>query len=605
MCTNENASRCLPPLGPSSISLLQFSSSMKAFSENHPSAAAAAAAASVSSSSVASTSSVVTSGNNSMASMGLVVANGPQSSAGLLSQLPAATLDQYRLQLYNYAFSERLRYAHPAFLPTPFGQGSAGAGAAHPAAAAAAAAATAAAALGHLGRGAHDLSPFFLSYASKFDPRLYRPQEEPKPQHSYIGLIAMAILSSADKKLVLSDIYQYILDNYAYFRTRGPGWRNSIRHNLSLNDCFIKAGRSANGKGHYWAIHPANIEDFKKGDFRRRKAQRKVRKHMGLAVDEEDSPTPPSSPVPVGSLPWNTAVESLHHHHHHHQPPQPFLTGNEHSLPLLMMASPASMPHITSLSPSVSSDEGHQQQPQQQQQQRKRLFDVASLLGRNEDHSPVAKNGDEDHPRSACGEIKSNVSSPIVDDDEQLGSSPKRVKIEFDEDVDVVSEDHDDSEDDVFPSATSRPDEEERQAGDAPASAAAGSAESLTSSSLPDGRIDLSRRLPSQSLMIPTTSSAMWMRSVLAAPPMQPMASRQPSAGHPRHPQPPQPVPVSGMPPHYFNGLTVPHLPFLSASIATSMNEQLTKYYEQVAEAMRLNANNPTGREHSKSASSP
>ncbi|KAH9415468.1 hypothetical protein DERP_010324 [Dermatophagoides pteronyssinus] len=85
-----------------------------------------------------------------------------------------------------------------------------------------------------------------------------------------------------------SDIYQYILDNYSYFRNRGPGWRNSIRHNLSLNDCFMKAGRSANGKGHYWAIHPANLEDFKKGDFRRRKAQRKVRRHMGLSVPDDD-----------------------------------------------------------------------------------------------------------------------------------------------------------------------------------------------------------------------------------------------------------------------------------------------------------------------------
>ncbi|OWR49152.1 putative Meiosis-specific transcription factor mei4 [Danaus plexippus plexippus] len=115
----------------------------------------------------------------------------------------------------------------------------------------------------------------------------------------------MAILSSPDRKLVLSDIYQHILDNYPYFRSRGPGWRNSIRHNLSLNDCFVKAGRSANGKGHYWAIHPANIEDFRKGDFRRRKAQRKVRKHMGLAVDDdgEDSPSPPPQSPPPTALP--------------------------------------------------------------------------------------------------------------------------------------------------------------------------------------------------------------------------------------------------------------------------------------------------------------
>lgn len=104
--------------------------------------------------------------------------------------------------------------------------------------------------------------------------------------------------------MVLSDIYQYILDNYPYFRNRGPGWRNSIRHNLSLNDCFVKAGRSANGKGHYWAIHPANVDDFKKGDFRRRKAQRKVRRHMGLSVpDDDDSPTPtPPPPQPQPPL---------------------------------------------------------------------------------------------------------------------------------------------------------------------------------------------------------------------------------------------------------------------------------------------------------------
>lgn len=143
----------------------------------------------------------------------------------------------------------------------------------------------------------------FLSYLyGKHErPGANYPQEEPKPSHSYIGIIAMAILSSKEKKLVLSDIYQWILDNYPYFRRRGPGWRNSIRHNLSLNDCFVKSGRSANGKGHYWAIHPANMDDFQKGDFRRRRAQRKVRKAMGLTVpDDEDSPSP--SPTPTAAL---------------------------------------------------------------------------------------------------------------------------------------------------------------------------------------------------------------------------------------------------------------------------------------------------------------
>lgn len=99
-----------------------------------------------------------------------------------------------------------------------------------------------------------------------------------KPSHSYIALIAMAILSKPSKKVLLGDIYNYISEKFPYYRSKDKSWRNSIRHNLSLNECFIKAGRSENGKGNYWAIHPANLDDFANGDFRRRRARRRVRK---------------------------------------------------------------------------------------------------------------------------------------------------------------------------------------------------------------------------------------------------------------------------------------------------------------------------------------
>ncbi|VDP97077.1 unnamed protein product [Trichobilharzia regenti] len=59
----------------------------------------------------------------------------------------------------------------------------------------------------------------------------------------FYGLIAKAILSTQERRMILSEIYQWIQLRYPYFRTRGPGWRNSIRHNLSLNDCFIKVGK--------------------------------------------------------------------------------------------------------------------------------------------------------------------------------------------------------------------------------------------------------------------------------------------------------------------------------------------------------------------------
>ena len=98
-----------------------------------------------------------------------------------------------------------------------------------------------------------------------------------KNGQSYIAMIAKAILASPEKKLSLHGIYEYVAINYAQYKNK-VGWRNSVRHNLSLNECFIKAGRCESGKGNYWAIHPANFDDFARGDFRRRHARNRVRK---------------------------------------------------------------------------------------------------------------------------------------------------------------------------------------------------------------------------------------------------------------------------------------------------------------------------------------
>ncbi|XP_020795717.2 LOW QUALITY PROTEIN: forkhead box Q2 [Boleophthalmus pectinirostris] len=109
----------------------------------------------------------------------------------------------------------------------------------------------------------------------------YSNKSEEKPNQSYIALISKAILASQQKKLLLCDIYQWIMDHYPYFKSKDKNWRNSVRHNLSLNECFIKAGRSDNGKGHFWAIHPSNYHDFSKGDYHCRRARRRVRRLAG------------------------------------------------------------------------------------------------------------------------------------------------------------------------------------------------------------------------------------------------------------------------------------------------------------------------------------
>ncbi|XP_033120715.1 forkhead box protein B1-like [Anneissia japonica] len=94
-----------------------------------------------------------------------------------------------------------------------------------------------------------------------------------KPPYSYISLTAMAIQASGEKMLPLSEIYKFIMDRFPFYRKNTQRWQNSLRHNLSFNDCFIKIPRRPDrpGKGSYWALHPMCGEMFENGSFLRRR----------------------------------------------------------------------------------------------------------------------------------------------------------------------------------------------------------------------------------------------------------------------------------------------------------------------------------------------
>lgn len=133
-----------------------------------------------------------------------------------------------------------------------------------------------------------------------------------KPPYSYVTLIGMAIKSSPMKRLTLSEIYEYICKQFPYYEKNKKGWQNSIRHNLSLNECFIKFPRSStltavndNGskssgcsdrKGCYWTIDPNCYEMFSDNLINYKRRRRVVKKSGPNENNSVGSLLPPPMP---------------------------------------------------------------------------------------------------------------------------------------------------------------------------------------------------------------------------------------------------------------------------------------------------------------------
>lgn len=116
-----------------------------------------------------------------------------------------------------------------------------------------------------------------------------------KPPYSFSSLIFMAIEESPHKRLPVKDIYNWIVDHFPFYRDAKLGWKNSVRHNLSLNKCFKKVEKEKGqnvGKGSLWCVD---------ADFRPNLLQA-LRKTPSFHAHHHLLTTPPPSPQHSGSL---------------------------------------------------------------------------------------------------------------------------------------------------------------------------------------------------------------------------------------------------------------------------------------------------------------
>ncbi|NP_001017084.1 forkhead box protein H1 [Xenopus tropicalis] len=83
-----------------------------------------------------------------------------------------------------------------------------------------------------------------------------------KPPYSYLAMIALVIQNSPEKRLKLSQILKEVSTLFPFFKGDYMGWKDSIRHNLSSNDCFkkvLKDPGKPQAKGNFWTVDVSRI----------------------------------------------------------------------------------------------------------------------------------------------------------------------------------------------------------------------------------------------------------------------------------------------------------------------------------------------------------
>lgn len=176
-----------------------------------------------------------------------------------------------------------------------------------------------------------------------------------RPPFSYCSLIQMALCSREERKMMLKEICKWIEETFPYFRyTAKPGWRNSIRHNLSLYNIFER--EPAKRHGSFWML---------KSDVEPKTKQYHREKHTNTVPSSDSHRSMPTLPsqipiIPVYSTNGQLSAVSPQTFSHSLQLPQNTASKKKGPPPILPRPSPYTVPQayalipIPSVNPSLS-----------------------------------------------------------------------------------------------------------------------------------------------------------------------------------------------------------------------------------------------------------
>nr|CAI5865391.1 unnamed protein product [Callosobruchus analis] len=106
-----------------------------------------------------------------------------------------------------------------------------------------------------------------------------------KPPFTYTELIEYAL--SEQRELTVSGIYQWISDHFPFYKQNDDRWKNSVRHNLSINPHFRKGGKAVQGAGHLWTI--AQRDDKKSWQIKQRMNQFMQTARRDIKTQEQEA----------------------------------------------------------------------------------------------------------------------------------------------------------------------------------------------------------------------------------------------------------------------------------------------------------------------------